>query len=229
MHVPSRALGASITRYLVSHVKAIYAFSCALRTISNGRRYTLCLESNDAALFNLILNLHPHRRMVRRLLPPADLAVDFGFAQAGGQGGAEQQVVDAQAGIAFPAVIEVVPEGEDLRLGVQAADRVGPALGQELGIGLFRLRLEQGVLDPALRVQGIEVGGDDVVVAGQDDRGAGIDQVLGMGLEALEPGELVVEFGPRARIAVGQVEAADQHAVHCRLDIAAVTVVGVAR
>ena len=42
---------------------------------------------------------------------------------------AEQQVVDAQAGVALPAVAEVVPEGVDAaRRGCSVADRVGPAL-----------------------------------------------------------------------------------------------------
>ena len=48
-------------------------------------------------------------------------------------------------------------------------------------------------------------------------------------ISALEPAQLVVELRPGPRIAVGQVEAADQHAVDRRLDIAAVAVVGIAR
>ena len=50
-----------------------------------------------------------------------------------------------------------------------------------------------------------------------------------MSRQAFEPAELVVELRPGRRIAVGQVEAADQHAVHRCLDVAAVRVVGVAR
>ena len=50
-----------------------------------------------------------------------------------------------------------------------------------------------------------------------------------MGGQPLEPAQLVVELRPGRRIAVGQIEAADQHAVHRRLDVAAVRVVGVAR
>ena len=47
--------------------------------------------------------------------------------------------------------------------------------------------------------------------------------------QAFEPAQLVVEFRAGRRIAVGQIEAADQHAVHRRLDIAAVRVIRIAR
>ena len=50
-----------------------------------------------------------------------------------------------------------------------------------------------------------------------------------MGVEPLEPLQLVVELRPRGRVAVGQVEAADGDAAHDGLDVAAVGVVGVAR
>ena len=50
-----------------------------------------------------------------------------------------------------------------------------------------------------------------------------------MACEALEPCELVVEFGPRLRIAVRCVERSDQHAVDGCLDVAALRIVGIAR
>ena len=46
--------------------------------------------------------------------------------------------------------------------------------------------------------------------------------------QPLEPAQLVVELRPGPRIAVGQVEAADQDAVDRRLDVAALRVVGIA-
>jgi hypothetical protein len=47
-------------------------------------------------------------------------------------------------------------------------------------------------------------------------------------MQALHPGELVVELGAGLRIAVGQVETADQDAVHRRLDIAGLLIARVA-
>ena len=49
-----------------------------------------------------------------------------------------------------------------------------------------------------------------------------------MSRQALEPAQLVVELRAGRRVAVRQVEAADQHPVHRRLDVAAVGVVGIA-
>ena len=46
--------------------------------------------------------------------------------------------------------------------------------------------------------------------------------------QPLEPAQLVVELGPGARIAVGQVEAADQDAADRGLEVAAVRVVRIA-
>jgi hypothetical protein len=47
--------------------------------------------------------------------------------------------------------------------------------------------------------------------------------------QALHPGELVVEFWPRLRIAVRRIERGDDDAINRRLDIARLPVVGIAR
>ena len=49
-----------------------------------------------------------------------------------------------------------------------------------------------------------------------------------MGQESLHPGELVFEFRSRLRVAVGRIERRDQHAVHRRLDVAALPIVRIA-
>ncbi len=51
----------------------------------------------------------------------------------------------------------------------------------------------------------------------------------GIGLEPLEPTQLVVEFRTGRRIPVGQVKTADKDSADGRFDVAAVAVVGVAR
>ena len=63
------------------------------------------------------------------------MAVDLGIEQPVGKRGAEQQMIDAQAGIAAIGVPEIVPEGVDDLARVQRAQRVGPALIQQTEIG----------------------------------------------------------------------------------------------
>ena len=46
--------------------------------------------------------------------------------------------------------------------------------------------------------------------------------------QAIEPTEFVVELGPRRRIAIGEINAADDDVIDPRLDVAAVRVFGIA-
>jgi hypothetical protein len=71
--------------------------------------------------------------------------------------------------------------------------------------------------------------GHDVVVAGEDDRVAALGERARVAEQALEPGQLVVELGARLRVAVGQVDRGDEHAVDGGLDVARVVVGVVAR
>src|ERR1700761_695623 len=57
---------------------------------------------------------------------------------------------------------------------------------------------------------------------------SGIEQLLRVDDQPLEPRELVVELRPRLRIAVRQVQTADQQAIDGGLDIAAMRIVGIA-
>jgi hypothetical protein len=50
-----------------------------------------------------------------------------------------------------------------------------------------------------------------------------------MRYEALEPGKFIDELRPRLRIAIGKIEAADQHTVDGRFDIARFEVERIAR
>ncbi len=67
--------------------------------------------------------------MIAGFFPAPYIAVDIGCDQASGERWAEQQMVDAQAGIPAPGVTEIIPEGVDAFLRVQRAQRIGPALG----------------------------------------------------------------------------------------------------
>ncbi|SPA54885.1 protein of unknown function [Cupriavidus taiwanensis] len=166
--------------------------------------------------------------MVAGVVFAAHPAVDAGVAQPRRQFGAQQQVVDAQAGIGLPVPAEVIPEGVDRRVGMVLAQRIGPALRQQACVGIAAFRLQQGILAPGTRVVDVLVGRHHVVVTGQHHRVAAVEEFLRMRDQPFEPGELVVELRPRLRVAVRQVKAADQHACDRRLEVAAVAVVGVA-
>src|SRR5206468_10229632 len=75
--------------------------------------------------------LDPARRVVARAFLAAHPAVDPGFDELARERLVQQQVVDAQPRVALPVVAEVVPEGVDGFVGMELADRVGPALLQE--------------------------------------------------------------------------------------------------
>ena len=89
-------------------------------------------------------------------------------------------------------------------------------------------RLQQRVLRVGLRRIDIAIGRHDVEVAGQHDRHAGRIELRGMRDETLHPRELVGEFRAGLRVAVRRIERRDEHAVHRRLDVAALGVGGIA-
>jgi hypothetical protein len=148
--------------------------------------------------------------MVARLLPATRLAIDVGRDEAVGDRRAEQQMVDAEPGVAGERVSKVVPERVDPLVRMQRAQRVGPALLDETAVGVAHFGSEERVIDPALRLVDVEVGRHDVVVAGEHDRRAAVQQAPGVRRQPFEPAELVVEPGSRRRIAVGQRGTVDQ-------------------
>jgi len=96
------------------------------------------------------------------------IALDAGGDQPAGKGRAQQQVIDAQAGVAGKGFPEIFPERVDPLVGMQRAQRVGPTLRDQAAIGVAHLRPEQGIIDPALRRIDVELGGHHVEVAGQN-------------------------------------------------------------
>ena len=145
--------------------------------------------------------------------------------------GAEQEMVDPEARVALEAARRIVPEGVDGAVRVTGADRVGPARMEDPPEGGAAFGLHQGVVLHRPDREDVvgAVGRDDVPVAGQDRRPLLGEKRLGMLAKAFHPGQLVGEFLGPDRIAVGQIEATDNHPSDLRLDIAAVGVVGVAR
>ena len=80
-------------------------------------------------------------------LPAAHLTIHAGSDEPTRDRRAEQQMVDAQAGVADPCVPEVVPKGVDAFVGVKRAQSVGPALRNEFMKGGAHLRAEQGIVE----------------------------------------------------------------------------------
>src|SRR5687767_9667676 len=74
-------------------------------------------------------NFHPHRSVVAGFLPAARGSVDAGSLQALRERGAEQGMIDADAGGSLERVPPIMPEGVDPFVRMQPAQRIGPALG----------------------------------------------------------------------------------------------------
>src|SRR5258708_19116737 len=70
----------------------------------------------------------PRRRMVAGAFLGPHFAIDAGLDQPRRNGGAQQQVIEPQSGVARPAVSLVVPERVHRLRRMKRADRVTPAL-----------------------------------------------------------------------------------------------------
>src|SRR5256885_8419094 len=81
--------------------------------------------------------LRPHRGMVARTLLAALLAFHSRVQQL--QRVSNENVVDAQPGVAFPPLAPVIPEREG-HLAMDLADGIRPTLRQDAGKGGTRLR-----------------------------------------------------------------------------------------
>jgi hypothetical protein len=68
----------------------------------------------------------------------------------------------------------------------------------------------------------------NVVISRQHDRRSSRVEFSGMGVQALEPSELVIEFGTGLGVSIGSVDRGDEQAVNGRLEIAALLIGGVA-
>jgi hypothetical protein len=138
-------------------------------------------------------------------------------------------MIEAEAGVARPAIPHVIPEGVDALIRVELPDGVDPALAEqplEHGAGF---RLHEGVLLVGGCRVDVRVGRDDVVIAGEHDGSIERIELGGVADQPLRPSELVVEFRARLRIAVRSVEACDEDAVDSGFEIARLDIGWVAR
>src|SRR6059058_6040058 len=76
----------------------------------------------------LNLNFYPDRRVITGLFPGPGRPVDASALKLIRQAGAQQRVIDADAGVALERVPPIVLEGVDALVGVELPDRVNPPL-----------------------------------------------------------------------------------------------------
>lgn len=94
------------------------------------------------------------------------------------------------------------------------ADRIRPALCDEIGIGLFYFGTEERIIAPTLRLVDIEVGWHDIVVAHEGNRNFKFQQFGSVGVKTVKPTQFLIEFGSRCGIAIRQIETSDQDAIN---------------
>ena len=133
--------------------------------------------------------------MITGPLDPPHLAVHPACRQLRGKVGAEQEVVQMHAFVVRPAMTKVAPEGPQRPRRLKGAQGVRPALVEQGLEGRAALWSQQGVVGFAMTWVDVRLGGDDVVVAGQDDGDAGGRQLGGVSDQPIEPGELVGDSG----------------------------------
>src|SRR5688572_17399694 len=104
-------------------------------------------RKNVSASREVCLNLQPHPGggVVAGGGLAADPGIDTGVEEARGEFAVEQKVIDAHAGILFPVLAEIIPEGVDRFVGKLRADGVGPTLREEPLVTVAGFGLEEGV------------------------------------------------------------------------------------
>ena len=94
-----------------------------------GRARRTCSAGADRSQrIGLVAQHDPHRRVIAGPFFAADGTVDAGIDEALGGLRAQQQMIDAQPGIARPAIAHVIPESVDRCIGMAHADGIDPAL-----------------------------------------------------------------------------------------------------
>src|SRR5947207_10374522 len=89
---------------------------------------------------------HPGWGVVAGIGLAANPTVNAGFGQPRSEGRIQKQEIDPPAGIFFPMLAEVIPEGVNALLGKAGADGIGPALSEQTLTAGASLGPQQGVL-----------------------------------------------------------------------------------
>jgi hypothetical protein len=158
------------------------------------------------------------------------MAVDVALLKTIRGLGREQQVVDARALVLGPGAALVIPPSIALGGRMLGPERVGQAQEHHLAEQGAGLDVIERVFFPRLGFVDVLGLGDDVVIAAEDEGILAREQVPDVGVQPLQPGELVGKFlRPFAalgdRVAVGQIDRGDPHALREPLDVAGLGVV----
>jgi hypothetical protein len=143
------------------------------------------------------------RFWIRRAFDPPYFAIDPGAMQALPQSGTQKDVVETQAAVAFPSFPLVIPEGIHRLFGMKRANRIGPTLRQQALIRSAAVGLQKGVMIPGLRLVDVEVCRHNIIISRQNDRRSGRVKFCRVGVQSLQPGELVVKLGGGLRVSLG--------------------------
>ena len=168
-----------------------------------------------------VLQGDPDRSVIARTVSSADVTVDARVDKPVSEVAAQKQMIEPEAGIAWPAHALVVPEGVDALLWMPVTQRVGPAAADELSVGCTAVRVDECVIVPGRGRVDVEVGRRDIVVSGKHDRRAGLAQCRSVLPQPFKPGELVGKLCPWLRIAVRRINRGDEDAGDGRLDVSA--------
>ena len=113
------------------------------------------------------------------------MTIDADTLQTLCQGGTQQDVIETQPAIAFPALPHVVPKRIHRFFGMERANGVGPAFREKALIRSAALRLQQCVAIPGLRRIEVVVRGHDVVISRQHDGRSSRVEFSTVGVQAL--------------------------------------------
>src|SRR5215472_214990 len=92
-----------------------------------------------------IAELDPCRGVIAGFLPAPHLAIHPGRDEPAGNGRVQQDMVDAQAGVSWPGIPEIIPKRINPLTRMEGAQRIGPALRDEAAESGLDLGAEQRV------------------------------------------------------------------------------------
>src|SRR3984957_12518967 len=179
--------------------------------------------------FRLKIEQYPGWRMVTCVYLPTRPSVYTAVYESVRHLRREQKVIESHAFVLLPPFIFVIPECPERPVRMQPPHRVSPALSQQTRKGLAAFGLDQRVvIQRSSRIDVLRCR-HDIVITGQHHGGTARHEFGGMGNEALEPGQLVVELRSRLRIPVGEVDRSDQDSLNSRFDVAGLVICRITR
>src|SRR5581483_6861028 len=136
-------------------------------------------------------------------------------------------MINAQAGVSAVGIAEKIPESVNYFGRIQFAYRVRPPLCKQLLESRSCFRPEKSVFHPAFSLISVQFRWYNVVVTYQHGRHTRCEQLGGVGMQPIEPAQLIVKLRAWSRIAIGQVQASYDDTIYLGFNVAAMFVVRV--